>query len=196
MVAVTGSLAMNNIANRADIDFMIATANGHLWTSRAFVLGIARLAALHGVRICPNYMITENAMILSDRSLYTAHELTQMVPLFGMKCYNQLRALNPWTEKFLPNANGIPHRQLPNHPMDRSYKIQAVLQGLLLTPPGNWFEQWEMDRKIRRLTNEQVGSGESSFSADYCKGHVHRHGHRTGQLLRKRLESIPLEGYS
>jgi len=48
MVAITGSLAMNNVENNPDIDYLVVTVGGRLWMVRAMVLAAARLAALHG----------------------------------------------------------------------------------------------------------------------------------------------------
>ncbi|RPI99896.1 MAG: hypothetical protein EHM39_05740, partial [Chloroflexi bacterium] len=87
MIAVTGSLAMNNVEDYPDIDYFIITAPGRLWMARAMVLAVARVAALRGIRLCPNYLVTEDALVFPDRTLYAAHELTQMIPLFGLDMY-------------------------------------------------------------------------------------------------------------
>ena len=108
MVAITGSLAMNNTDEGKDVDYMIVTAPNHLWICRAFALLIARIAKLEGIHLCPNYLITTNALELKERSLYVAHELAQMVPLSGMEIYDEMRRLNDWVDDYLPNASGAP----------------------------------------------------------------------------------------
>ncbi|MGZ9223643.1 MAG: hypothetical protein ACXW4Q_16180, partial [Anaerolineales bacterium] len=104
MVAVTGSLAMKNADEGNDVDYMIVTAPNRLWTCRALSLLLARLAKLEGVNLCPNYLVTTNALELKERSLYVAHELAQMIPLAGMKTYREIRRLNLWIHDYLPNA--------------------------------------------------------------------------------------------
>src|SRR5690242_13760092 len=43
MIGVTGSLAMNNMARGADIDFLVVTAPGRVWSTRFWLVAIVRL---------------------------------------------------------------------------------------------------------------------------------------------------------
>ena len=193
MVAVTGSLAMCNVDRDPDIDYFIVTAPGRLWMVRAMVLAVARAAALQGVRLCPNYLVTEEALIFPTQTLYAAHELSQMVPIFGLDLYERICRLNPWRDRFLPNAHGLP-------PITDQISIRAVnpalkplFENLLRLPPGEWIERWEMERKIRKLSREQKDSPESCFAAEYCKGHNLQHGWHTERVFRERLEDLRVE---
>ena len=194
MLAITGSLAMNNVENNPDIDYLVVTVGGRLWMVRAMVLAVARLAALQGVRLCPNYLVSEQALVFEEHTLYTAHELAQMIPLFGMEVYRRISSLNRWKERLLPNAQGLPPSILDRiSPRHRRPGMKPALEAALRLPPGAWFERWEMGRKIRKLSHEQSGSPESRFGADYCKGHKDRHAQRTEQILRQRLANLHLE---
>ena len=192
MVAVTGSLAMNNTEEGKDIDFMIVTAPDRLWTCRALSLLIARLARLEGIRLCPNYLVTTNALELEDRSLYVAHELAQMIPLSGMAIYHEMRTANRWVDDYLPNAAGAPELLQGIKAIQTGTKIQRALEYVFRLPFANWFESWEMNRKVARLTREQSSSIESYFSADVCKGHIDRHGENVVTALAVRLQIPPL----
>ena len=158
MVAVTGSLAMNNVENNPDIDYLVVTAGGRLWMVRAMVLAFARLAALQGIRLCPNYLVSEQALVFEEHTLYTAHELAQMIPLSGLEVYQRILSLNRWKERLLPNAEGLPPSMdgtlsMLGRGLLRSGRvgIKPTLEAALLLPPGAWFESWEMRRKIRML---------------------------------------------
>jgi len=188
MVAVTGSLAMNNTAEGKDIDYMIVTMPDHLWTCRALSLLIARIAKLEGVQLCPNYLVTTNALELQEHSLYVAHELAQMVPLSGMEIYAETRRLNGWMADYLPNALMVPEIPQDVKLVQKRSVMQKVLEMLFRLPFVTWFERWEMNRKIKRLSQEQSSSFESYFSADVCKGHIDRHGENVVTALAVRME--------
>jgi len=187
MVAVTGSLAVNNVDHRADIDYLIVTRNGRVWLSRAFMIAIVRLAARRGWTLCPNYILSETALAFPDHNLYTAHELVQMTPLYGLPVYRQIRRLNPWTHQFMPNAGSDPliRLDLPApHPL-----LQGVLELPWRTPIGQWADNWEMQRKIRKFSHRP--SHEANFGKDWCKGHFDAHKQRVLAAYQER--SRPLE---
>ena len=193
MVAVTGSLAMNNVDRDPDIDYFIVTGHGRLWMVRAMALAVARLAAVQGVRLCPNYLVSEDALDLPQRTLYAAHELAQMVPIDGLDWYERICRKNSWKEHFLPNAQGTPPLAGQYGIRSENHNLKPIFEGVLRLPPGAWFENWEMKRKILRLSREQSDSPESRFAADCCKGHNLQHGQRTERELSERLQGLHLE---
>ncbi|MBP7999052.1 MAG: hypothetical protein KA314_19665 [Chloroflexi bacterium] len=176
MVAVTGSLAVDNPYGNVDIDYLIVTENDHLWLCRALVILIVKLAARQGVTLCPNYFITERALVFPLHNLYIAREIAQMVPLTGLAVYQQLRQLNGWTTEYLPNATG------PGKVVDlttvRGRVARPMLELLLRTQPGSWLEAWEMNRKIRKFSQDNRNNSETSFTRDWCKGHFDAHSQR------------------
>jgi hypothetical protein len=178
MVAITGSLAMGNVQNNADIDYLIVTANDHLWVCRAFVIALVRLAAQRNIELCPNYFISERALLFPEQNLYAAHELAQMIPLYGMPIYDQMRQLNQWTEAFLPNAGGPPALFTLDQ-LKAASLTRAAGELLLRLPVGKKVEQWEMNRKIRKFRRHYQSWQESDFSTDRCKGHFDNHQQRT-----------------
>jgi len=188
MVAVTGSLAVNNAGAGEDIDYLIITADDHLWVCRALVILVVRLAARNGVDICPNYFLAERAIQIQTQNLYTAHELTQMVPLSGMPVYRSLRKANQWTQQYLPNAAGTPRVPGAVHSNRDRLGQRAgghLAETLLSTRPGRGLDKWEMTRKIEKFRHHYQGWQEAEFSADVCKGHFNRHQHRAIQAYER-----------
>jgi hypothetical protein len=118
-------------------------------------------------------------MSLEEQNPYTAREVAQLVPLYGLDIYFQMRQLNEWVTEFLPNANGLPPapaglEQRPDIMKHSSFKLAETA---LRTRPGRWLENWEMNRKVRRFAMQSVDN-EPSFSSDWCKGHFDGHGRR------------------
>ncbi len=186
MVAVTGSLTMNNAESDGDIDYLIVTENGRVWLSRAFIIAIVRLARRDQVELCPNYILSAKALEFPDRNLYVAHELAQMVPLSGLTMYRRIRQINQWADDFLPNAAGPPHTFAPI----RRRWPQKAAELPLRTPVGHWLEQWEMTRKIRKLQRQEAETEftETDFSPDWCKGHFDGYNGRTMHAYRQRVD--------
>jgi hypothetical protein len=184
MVAVTGALAMDNNAD-GDIDYLVITEPGRLWLCRALIVGLVRVAARSGTELCPNYFLSERAMVLEERNLFTAHEVTQMVPLAGLATYQQLRDLNRWTERFLPNAGGTPRRLSTVEPTPH-----RLFEGALRSRVCGPLERWEMNRKVRKLGGRGNGHAEAAFGPDWCKGHFGDHGQATLARYAERLKAL------
>jgi len=200
MVAVTGALTVNNSGPGDDIDYLVVTEPGRLWLARAFTIWLVKRAAWRGDLICPNYFLSERALALPERDLFTAHELAQMTPLAGFPVYRRMLALNAWAGDFLPNMQPVKKSEIEKP--ERS-PIKKMIELALRTPPGGWLERWEMTRKQARFSREvtllgDVSEGmselkplyEVAFSAQRCKGHFNQHGRRTLQAYTAHLKQM------
>jgi hypothetical protein len=189
MVALTGSLAVRNCGAKADFDFMLVAAKGRVWTARAFALLLNRMTRLLGDTLCPNLIISEQNLVWPHRDLYSAHELSQMIPLAGADVYVRLINDNAWVESFLPNARSNNFTRYTTAEAVTTF-IQKILEFPLRGKLGNRVEAWEMKRKIARFT-QQAGFGvETHFSADICQGNFQHHGIKTDELFRSRLSTL------
>jgi len=190
MVAVTGSLAMNNTDEGKDVDYMIVAAPNRLWICRALILLLARFSRMQGIRLCPNYLVTTNALAFQEKSLYVAHEVAQMIPVSGMEIYQEIRRLNAWIDDYLPNASGVPELAQGVQSEEKPFFLKKLMEIVFNLPIGDRLENWEMNRKIKKLSYEQSSSSESYFSADVCKGHIDRHGENVAMALAARLADV------
>lgn len=189
MVAVTGSLAVDNAEVDADIDYMIVTEPGRLWLCRLFVIAIVKWARHQGVALCPNYFVSENVLRVEQRNLFTAHEIVQMVPLTGFAVYDQIRRQNQWTDEYVPNALGFPPERTIRHKTNRPF-AQRTAEIILRSPLGGWLDRWEMRRKIRKLMEQGGSLEEVDFSPDTCKGHFDAHQKRILNAYHQRIRRL------
>lgn len=123
-VGVTGSLAMMNASKNSDIDLMIITKKGTLWTTRL----ICYMAIwLNGYKIrnpknklekdmlCINLWLDETdlAWDKKDRNIYTAHEIAQVMPLVNIdNTYERFLYLNKWILNYWPYSIKIENLKL------------------------------------------------------------------------------------
>ena len=187
MAAVTGALAVDNVAAGADLDYLVVTAPGRLWCCRAMVILLVRWAALHGDTICPNYFLSEAALVYRGPGLYAAHEMAQMVPLAGMGVYRRMIRLNPWVGDYLPNVVLPPRWLAQPDELNLRSRSRGAAETLLGTSLGDRLESWEMARKIEKFNRLEGASSEAGFCADWCKGHFDGHERRTMAAYAARL---------
>ena len=203
MVALTGSLAVMNVSKAADFDYMLVTKKGRVWTARAFALLLNRIAKLFGHTLCPNLIVSEQALEWSLHDLYSARELCQMIPIAGVDIYRDVMKVNAWAQGFLPNAFNTNVANLANDAKSkkknsrnspfrviRVKKIQSLLESFLRSKLGDKFEAWEMNRKITRFS-KQAGFGEETvFNAEVCQGNFHHHRKWTREVFEEKIRHI------
>lgn len=119
MIAITGSLAMENSTEDSDIDLMFVIEKDRLWTSRLFVylfiglFGIQRRRPHDKIqkdRLCLNMWMDESDLSWAkrERNIYTAHEIAQIVPLVNKdKTYEKFLYANKWALSYWPYAVSI-----------------------------------------------------------------------------------------
>jgi len=188
-ITLTGALAVGNSEADDDFDYLIITAAGRLWLTRALIIGlVVKPAARRGYEVCPNYLLSESQLTFGEQNLYVAHELAQMVPLAGTDVCRRLRARNAWSARFLPNASDQPRRE------ERSIAAGSPLGSLaelaLGTFVGGQLERIERRRKIRRFTAQDDASATTCFDADHCKGHFESSEHLIQQAFAERVRSL------
>ena len=150
MVALTGSMAAGNFPPDGDIDFLLVTDAGTLWRSRALCRMLALLdEKLRRGLFCPNTFLSAAALPLTRRSLYDAHELSQMIPLHGLAVYEEVRAANAWTADWMPNALEAPEQAEENPAY--SLGVKRAAEAVLATGFGRLLENIEAKRKIHRF---------------------------------------------
>jgi predicted nucleotidyltransferase len=94
LVAISGSLAMNNTKKESDIDLLIITQAGRIWTCRGLttlfihLIGQRRHGSLTKDRFCLNHYLTNQSLKIPFKSLYNAQTYAHLVPIW--ECHSQL----------------------------------------------------------------------------------------------------------
>lgn len=204
MVAVTGSLAWDNVPPSADIDYVVVAEPDHLWKCRWLLAVLRRVARLEGVNLCPNCMVTKRALTVWDHDLYVAYELAGMRPIAGLGMYRRLRRANPWTASFLPNAQAelrLPDVDVPREPtVSHRFlsKVSSLGEEMLRSRFGGKLEALEMQYRIRKIMRfrsrmmlqQGIELGEASYGADRCMGFGGGHRRRALSAFAARLDAV------
>ncbi len=192
MVAITGALAVHNVADHDDdLDYMLVTQANRVWLARAFSIILVRLAKFRGVTICPNYVLAETALDQQRKDLFIAHEICQMIPLYGHPLYWEFRRTNAWTEAHLPNASEMFYQE-PDYQVTGGWQwLKNLCESGLNGRLGGWLEQWEYKRKFRRFSPDLKQPDSSALlDENTVKGHFNDYGNPVLRRYRKRLREI------
>lgn len=192
LLAITGSLAMNNCQCSSDIDLLIITQKGTLWLTRFvtyLLFFLARLPVRQPDRLaqkdklCLNIWLDESDLFISSHNLYTAHELAQIKPLLNRgETYQSLLSENKWILRFWPHAVNISHPSRIKNNASRnilnfiiqpieffSYRLQLLYMHNkrtteLITPTRAFFHRTDWSHKIAQYLKKS-GVSLSSFSS-------------------------------
>jgi len=160
MVAVTGALAMNNANEDSDIDFLMITKKGSLWTTRLFAMGLLKVFRIprrkYGDKItkdklCLNIWLDESDLAWgkNNRNIFTSHEISQIIPLVNKdQAYERFLSKNIWIADFWPNATSAK--------VEKRKKKKKIEKGglvtMLIEPLMRRAQYWYMKNKITRET--------------------------------------------
>jgi len=109
MVAVSGSLAINNTRENSDIDLLIVTKTGRIWTCRWLITIFSHLIGKrrHGIltkdRLCLNHYLTEKSLKIPYKSLYNAQTYAHLTLFWQSKnnLYKRFQKANQWVNEYL-----------------------------------------------------------------------------------------------
>lgn len=152
MIGITGSLAMQNSSEDSDIDLIIVSKNGNLWTTRLVVYFLINLFGIQKRRpndknqkdkLCINIWLDESDLTWKqeNRNIYTAHEISQIIPLINKnKTFERLLFQNKWILDYWPKAVKIGNIK---------FEIEKLKSGLI-EKFCYWIQYKYMRKKITR----------------------------------------------
>jgi hypothetical protein len=148
---------------------------------------------LCGDTLCPNYVISEQALALDTHTLFVAHEFVQMVPVYGWPVYEQMCAVNIWIQTLLPNAVQFKCGEVEQQPSPIGCLLKHSLERLLGGRLGDALEAWEMQHKIRKFQRKFGRWDEAAIlDRDHVKGHFDDYGAPVMHHYTERLAQFEL----
>lgn len=103
-VFISGSLSKGTVPKDSDIDYFIITKKHRLWIARTLIVLFKKVFLLNSKKyFCTNYFIDEETLEIPDQNIFTATEITTLIPLRGNGQYARFMKANDWVEEFYPN---------------------------------------------------------------------------------------------
>lgn len=176
-VMLSGSISKNYMDKHSDIDYFIITAPNRLWVCRLFFVFFQKVFFFNQYKyFCYNYMIDEEHLAITDRSLYTAIEASTLLPVYNYEMYQEFRNSNLWMQAYFPNYPMVETALLK----DRKSFIQYLLEPLFNNRFGEWLDKWLMykiESKWRKKHLPIMFSGTKNLQLKRHTAKAHTEGH-------------------
>lgn len=129
-IAVSGSLSKNVMHDDGDIDYFIITHENRLWVCRTFLILFKKIFLLNSRKyFCVNYFIDDKNLEIKDKNIFTAVELTYLLPVYNQAIFDQFLKCNRWvTEEFSAIKHPIDFKVIEER---KKGIIERLLSGFL-----------------------------------------------------------------
>jgi len=173
LLAISGALSMENADANDDIDLVIVTSKGSLWTTRLLanlILWPYRRKAGESHtkdKACLNLFLEEASLKIGTQNLYTAHELAQVKPIWQRgKTYQRLIKANSWVKNYLPNwkpqlADSIDTDK--RHKTKDKRGIRALVISRFALVIETFAKKFQLRYMKKRITTEKIGESQLFF---------------------------------
>jgi len=105
-VSLSGGLSKGYYDDDGDFDFFIITKSRRLWIARTLLILYKKMFLLNNKKyFCVNYFISSTHLEIDEKNIFTATELTTLIPVAGKKNFQKFTDNNTWSNTYLPNIN-------------------------------------------------------------------------------------------
>ena len=214
MIAVSGSLALGNTRKNSDIDLLIVTKSGRIWTCRTLItilitlLGKKRHKEKTRDRICLNHYITDKSLKIPFESLYNAQTYARLVNVYELNFlplkkreiekgyFRQFQESNLWVKNYLVfwlSAKAGNLRMIKKNKLLISFAkfTEVILDNRL----GNWIEnmlgKWQEKRIKADLLYKKPG-GRITADKSQIEFHPESHEVRIVKKFNQKMKDLGL----
>ena len=175
MAAITGALAAFNSPAGDDIDLLIITSRGRIWTTYLFLRFWRRFG--HNPDICFNVFLTEGDLVFRNENLFFAREILGSLPVFHKGTFEDFVEANRWIFQIFPSWSPDPERQRYRLEVSpRWQRRQKQLERLLTGPLGDLLEFAARKVQSRILIN---AAPDAAMGARRNRIKLHKHDNRS-----------------
>lgn len=100
-IAISGSLSKGVMHTDGDIDYFIITSKNRLWICRTLLILFKKLILLNSRKyFCINYLVDEDNLEIIDKNIFTAVEVSYLLPVYNRELIDKLKEKNNWSKNF------------------------------------------------------------------------------------------------
>lgn len=160
-VFLSGSISKNVLDADGDIDYFILTQPQRLWFARTLLILFRKIFLFNSHKyFCVNYFIDTENLEIEDKNLFTATELSTLIPTFGKEYYLPLMGKNEWYRDFFPH---FPLRKVENVPFHHKNWLKNGLEYVFNTRVGDWIDETCMRITLYYRRKKFGNMGEKDF---------------------------------
>ena len=105
-ISLSGSLSKGIWEKDTDIDFFIITQKNKLWLCRTLLILFKKIFLFNSKKnFCINYLISDENLLIPDKNIFTATEISTLQNLYGKNVFNLFMEENNWYKNYLPNIS-------------------------------------------------------------------------------------------
>lgn len=198
-VMASGSLSKGYMDENCDLDFFIITEHKRLWIARMLLVIYKRLFLKGSHKyFCVNYFVDNHNLTIEERNIFTATELSTLIPLTGNGYFKKLIESNLWVSDLLPNYEMNKHERLSVHESRFKMFLERILN---FFAPDFWngLFMWMTLRRWQGLYERKYSKAEFDIAfktrPDVSKNHPNHFQKRVLNQYQKRKEEFyALEG--
>jgi hypothetical protein len=155
-----------------DLDLFIIVEDGKLW---AVFLAAVLWAKFKGLRkrLCMNYLISDAALPLLERDVFTAQQAASLKPFYGKSVYDRFVAANPFLTRRFPNFDPARHRDA--YPEIETGKSKRLIETLLRLGPVQLLNRVSQFALGRYLARKITADSDVQLDSRRLKLHLQSH---------------------
>ncbi len=151
-ISLSGSLSKGFVDEDPDIDYFIITKPNRLWIARTMLITFKKIFLLNSYKyFCLNYFVTQDHMEIEEKNLFTATEISTMIPVFGNHVKRSFFESNQWIRSFFPNFE-IDVKE--NVPYNKTATLKRFFEFLLSGTLGDHLDRWFMKKTINHWSKK------------------------------------------
>ena len=137
-ICISGSLSKGYMDKNSDIDYFVITEPGRLWLTRLLLTFYKKIFLLNSRKnFCINYFIDTNSLEIPDKNIFTATELSYIIPVYNYDLYKKVMDSNEWKEQYFPN---FPLQENRNIVQDKKNNIKLLLEKIFRSKAGDFLD--------------------------------------------------------